>query len=212
MINSPAPTALINVGGTGFYGFATSSDLVAEVQTWVDDPSVNHGWVLRGDEFGNDSAKRFNSRQHPDAARRPLLTVFFDPPSCPSSLAATEAVRVGTPANASAFLPGQTSGPLLGATWDPRIDHASFAPDAVLDVAFVSSLAINLPLGAAGTLLCDPSGALLFEASAPGANFAVPIPDDCGLHGASLCVQGASVTAGGGLALANALDLVLGSF
>ena len=38
----------------------------------------------------------------------------------------SETIRAGAPANPSALLPGQSNGPVLGMSWDPRIDHTSF--------------------------------------------------------------------------------------
>ncbi|MEM7306944.1 MAG: hypothetical protein AAF682_09750 [Planctomycetota bacterium] len=126
------------------------------------------------------------------------------------SLQATETVRVGVPANPSALLPGLTSGPVTGSTWDPRVDHAAFLPGAVLDVLGASGASTNLPLPPLGTLLCQ-IGTLVFTAS-PGVPFAVPIPDSCALVGLSLCTQAASVDAAGTIALTNALDITVGTF
>ncbi|MEM7307605.1 MAG: hypothetical protein AAF682_13085 [Planctomycetota bacterium] len=128
---------------------------------------------------------------------------------CPPA-AAGESVRLGAPANPPALLPGATSGPVLGATWDPAVDHASFATDAVLDVLVVGAGAVNVP-SAIGTILCDPAGPLLSFTSTPGAPFAVPVPAVCSFAGQALCSQGAAVNAAGAIALTNALDLTLGT-
>jgi hypothetical protein len=55
----------------------SGSGMVADVQSWLDDPAGNFGWFLIGDEGVEGSALRFNSRTHPDAATRPLLTVTY---------------------------------------------------------------------------------------------------------------------------------------
>ncbi len=71
------------VGGTDFYTW-TSAALIADVQAWVADPSVNHGWILIGAESGPQTAKRFDSRQNGFAEQRPTLTVTFTAPVfCP---------------------------------------------------------------------------------------------------------------------------------
>lgn len=127
-------------------------------------------------------------------------------------VAGTEIARLGSPPNPAVLLPGVTSGPVVGATWDPIIDHAAFAPGAILDVLAVSLVspgAVNIPTPA-GTLLCDISVEPLLFTTAPGTPFTVPIPDDCDLVGVPLCTQGVSVDAGG-LALTNALDIAVGS-
>ena len=143
----------------------------------------------------------------------------FSPNSCCATVevcaaapaAAVETVRLGTPPNPAAFLPGATSGPVLGAVWDPSIDHSSFLPGAVLDAVAVSSGSLNVATPA-GTLLCSVVPSPVLVTTVPGTPFAIPVPADCSLVGASLCSQGGSVAADGTVALANALDLILGTF
>ena len=132
---------------------------------------------------------------------------FTLPPFALSS----EVVRLGTPANPAALLPGQTSGPVLGATWDPRVDHTAFAPGASLDVLVIDARGpINVPTRA-GTLLCRIPGARQIFAVASGNSFQVAIPNDCSLIGRRACAQAAAVGGAGGVELTNALDLVVGS-
>lgn len=61
------------------YNWSTAG-MVLDVQGWLDQPSTNFGWILRGNEASSGSAKRFDSRQSPTTANRPLLRVFYDPP------------------------------------------------------------------------------------------------------------------------------------
>ena len=60
-------------------GFYTWSDaqLAADVQDWLDTPAANFGWLLQGKEGENLTAKRFDAREHPEAARRPALIVEY---------------------------------------------------------------------------------------------------------------------------------------
>jgi hypothetical protein len=51
------------------------------VQSWVDNPATNFGWVLRGDETSSGSAKRFDSRQNSVPSFRPSLSITFTLPS-----------------------------------------------------------------------------------------------------------------------------------
>lgn len=125
-------------------------------------------------------------------------------------VASGEVVRLGTPANDNAFVPGVTSGPVIGQTWDPVIDHTTFLPNATLDLAILGATTANVPVGAAGTLLCGLSGAVLLQSS-PGQPFAVPLPNHPFFVGVGLCVQGASVSPTTGLRFANALDITIGS-
>ncbi|MEM7309848.1 MAG: hypothetical protein AAF682_24440 [Planctomycetota bacterium] len=128
-----------------------------------------------------------------------------------SPLPASQTVRLGVPPNPLAFLPDPAGGPLVGGTWAPFLDHTTFQPGAALDFVGVSAAAVNVP-GALGTLLCDPGAFGVVLTSAPGTAFAVPVPDDCGVYGATLCAQGGSVDGGGTFALANALDVTVGTY
>jgi len=67
------------VGGNGSYGF-TSAQLVADVQYLAWHPEAAFGWLIQGDENGTGSAKRFASREHPDPALRPRLTLTWTNP------------------------------------------------------------------------------------------------------------------------------------
>ncbi|MCA1778137.1 MAG: hypothetical protein LC637_01780, partial [Xanthomonadaceae bacterium] len=47
----PAPSATVAINGaTGSFRFDSGTDLVADVQEWVNQPSSNFGWVIVGDE------------------------------------------------------------------------------------------------------------------------------------------------------------------
>ena len=124
---------------------------------------------------------------------------------------AVETIRLGSPPNQSAFLPGLSSGPVVGATWDPWVDHAAFAPTAVLDLVGVAAQPANVPLPGLGTLLLDVSGPLPLFAVPSGSSFAIPIPLKCSLVGAQLTAQAASLDGLGGAALTNALDITIGA-
>lgn len=73
-------SAATDVGGDGQYAW-TSGTMAADVQGWLDAPSTNHGWILVGVESTNRTAKRFNSRENPDTATRPQLSIDFTPPA-----------------------------------------------------------------------------------------------------------------------------------
>ena len=71
------PSASREVGGPGSYTW-TTPDLAADVQRWLDHPSSNFGWIVRGVEKSNQSAKRFDSRENGEESNRPVLDVHFD--------------------------------------------------------------------------------------------------------------------------------------
>ncbi len=54
-----------------------SAQMVADVQSWLDTPATNFGWIVIGEEPTEKSAKRFDSRENANAANRPSLRVFY---------------------------------------------------------------------------------------------------------------------------------------
>ncbi len=73
------PSATISVDDVGYYVWSSPA-LVSDVQSWVSDSSSNHGWIVIGDETTTPTAKRFDSKDHPTASVRPVLTIEFTPP------------------------------------------------------------------------------------------------------------------------------------
>ena len=75
-----AASAGASVSGNGAYTWSTIG-MVADVQSWVNAPAGNFGWLVRGDESQEMTAKRFDSRENGQANRRPMLRVTFTPPA-----------------------------------------------------------------------------------------------------------------------------------
>ncbi len=67
------------VTGTGAYIWSSTTQLVADVQGWVNNPAANFGWLVQGNETTLQSVKRFDSREA-GASNRPQLTVVYTPP------------------------------------------------------------------------------------------------------------------------------------
>ncbi|MFQ5675237.1 MAG: DNRLRE domain-containing protein [bacterium] len=74
-------SATQNVGLIGSYTWGSTAQMVADVQTWLDNPSENFGWILIGNETVPVTVKRFASKDNPDEAAQPLLTVTFTGPT-----------------------------------------------------------------------------------------------------------------------------------
>jgi hypothetical protein len=73
-------SASIPVLGNGVYTWGSTPEMIADVQAWLDDPSSNFGWLVKGDEVGSTAtAKRFVSRDTSVVGERPTLTVVFTP-------------------------------------------------------------------------------------------------------------------------------------
>lgn len=81
---SSTVSASRSVGGQGYYTWASTAQLVADVQGWLNNPSTNFGWMVQGNETVLQASKRFDSREA-GAATRPQLTVVYTRPN-PSDL------------------------------------------------------------------------------------------------------------------------------
>ena len=57
----------------------SDTGLIADVQTWIDSPDQNFGWILIGDESSEGTTLRFHSRNTALSALRPTLRVTFTP-------------------------------------------------------------------------------------------------------------------------------------
>ena len=86
------------VGST--YTFASQSGMVADVQSWLNTPASNFGWLLKSasETAGTITARGFFSSEAFSASQRPTLTVDFTPVPEPGtfSLLAVASVAVFT--------------------------------------------------------------------------------------------------------------------
>ena len=83
--HAATPSASSTVtGAAGFFTW-TSPALAADVQQWLELPSTNAGWMLRGDEISPQTAKRFDSADSATPDWRPRLTLTYDLIPEPSS-------------------------------------------------------------------------------------------------------------------------------
>ena len=48
--------------------------MIADVQSWLDNPATNFGWLVLGDESASATAKRFDTRE---SASPPVLTIEY---------------------------------------------------------------------------------------------------------------------------------------
>jgi hypothetical protein len=70
---SPTVSASQSVAGVGQYTWS-STQMIADVQSWLDNPGSNFGWLVLGDESGGATAKRFDTRE---SASPPVLTIQY---------------------------------------------------------------------------------------------------------------------------------------
>lgn len=73
---SATVSASQSVGPVGHYMW-NSAQMVADVQSWLDNPASNFGWLVLGDETAIATAKRFDTRE---SASPPVLTIEFTSP------------------------------------------------------------------------------------------------------------------------------------
>ena len=65
-----------SVGLAGQYTWS-SAPMVADVQSWLDNPASNFGWLVLGDESAAATAKRFDTRE---SASPPVLSIQYTAP------------------------------------------------------------------------------------------------------------------------------------
>jgi glucose/arabinose dehydrogenase len=70
-------SASVNVSDLGPVDWTSTPALVADIQSWIDDPTSNHGWFIVGDELQPGSAVRLDTRENANPAVRPTLTVTY---------------------------------------------------------------------------------------------------------------------------------------
>lgn len=70
---SATVSASQSVDVTGQYTWS-STQMVADVQAWLDDPASNFGWLVLGNETAIATAKRFDTKE---SASPPMLTIEY---------------------------------------------------------------------------------------------------------------------------------------
>ncbi len=114
--------------------------------------------------------------------------------------------------NPAAMQTSQTTGPEIGKTWDPALDHSGgFAPTALVDFVAISGVQSDIPTPL-GSILCGLSPFLVVTSpvGSPKTVFALPIPPDDINVGLTLYVQGGSFTASG-IQFCDAIEITIGA-
>ncbi|MBC8011826.1 MAG: hypothetical protein H7067_17200 [Burkholderiales bacterium] len=89
---STASATAVFAGNFPEFNLFTGGTLAADVQGWLAAPGENHGWFLRGDEVGTQTAYRFDSSESATVAFRPTLTIQYTPIPEPSAYAVAAGV------------------------------------------------------------------------------------------------------------------------
>ncbi len=74
----PAVHATATIAELGTFVWSSAA-LAADVQGWLDEPSTDSGWLLRGDESTPSTARRIDSREASDPATWPTLVLQYQP-------------------------------------------------------------------------------------------------------------------------------------
>lgn len=70
-----------------FYTWPSTPEMVADVQSWLDAPGSNYGWLLHGNEDSIFTARKFASRENVSVLLRPELAIEYSMPGdCPEDL------------------------------------------------------------------------------------------------------------------------------
>jgi hypothetical protein len=74
---SATVSASQSIGDIGEYIWS-SAQMVADVQSWLDNPASNFGWLVLGDESAIPTSKRFDTRE---STSPPVLTIQYTEPA-----------------------------------------------------------------------------------------------------------------------------------
>ena len=85
LATTESATALFGGAGTSVT-FASTRQLVADVQGWIDASATNQGWAVSGDELTVGSATQFASRESSNAALQPRLEISYTLPAIASDI------------------------------------------------------------------------------------------------------------------------------
>lgn len=96
----PSGATSIGVAVGTAYTFSSQAGLVADVQNWLNNPGLNHGWILRAADELALTAREFASRET-IPAQRPVLTVSYSPVPEPGTFGLLGAAAIASLARRS---------------------------------------------------------------------------------------------------------------
>ena len=155
-------SATVTIGDVGSYTWASTPQMVEDVQSWLDDPASNFGWLLKASDEGPTlSAKRFDSRENPAPASRPRLSIDFSPPLAGTSFRRGDAnidgaVDVSDVVFTLLALAGNPGSLPCGDAADSNDDAAVDISDAVATLMDLFS-GVPIPDPGAGSCSVDPT-------------------------------------------------------
>lgn len=199
------PSFLLATPQTGTASTRGNVTMIADVQGWLDQPTTNHGWLLKTDETLGIS-RRLDSRESANTTSRPRLIVTYLLPmqsttwgtGCTVSTSPFALAVQGMPMTASTLTLTLSNGPAgRAAGW-------FFALDLVPNgIPLLPGCSLYLPLG--GNVV---TGAVTTLSAAGSASTALPLP--AAAAGVFLSVQCAALdTTPESFTLSNAIALLV---
>jgi len=95
-------SAVRSVGNVGFYTFGSTSGMVADVQSWLNNPAQNFGWIIIGNELTIQTTKRFATRESTGQTGgvlwKPALVVDYTPLAISGGCCQGSTCTIQTPA------------------------------------------------------------------------------------------------------------------
>jgi spore coat protein A len=130
-----------SVGAIGDYTWS-SAQMVTDVQSWLDNPATNFGWLVLGDESTSVTAKRFDTRE---SVSPPVLTIQYTastPTPTPTTSPTATPTPTPTPPTTPTPTPTATSTPTITPTPTPFSHPLLFPP-----VATQANMSIGIDQG-----------------------------------------------------------------
>lgn len=202
---SPTASASLGVAGSGFYMWGSTTQMVADVQSWLDQPATNFGWLVLGREDASRTAKRFDTRENATAANRPQLMIEYCTPATWTNYGSGLPGTLGVPALTA------NGNPILCQTTTVAVGNSLGAPTPAVMFAGYATASISSEWG--GTLLVQPLVVAPFALPAGGFDLTFPAPCDDSFCGVHIYLQALETDPGAinGVSFTAGIDLKLGN-
>ena len=200
-----APSFTLVTPTFGLGTSAPSSAMLADVQSWLDNPTQNFGWCLKTAEAGSRATRRLDSREN-SLGTAPVLRVTYLMPGQGT------AVGTGCLVNGQPFTLGLVGAP-VGGTTIQLVQSQGPANQLAANLMALTFDPVGAPLLPQCSLLLPLGGVIatlnLFPLSATGTgSTSVPLP--VGFPGLMLTSQTAALDPGpNGFVLSNAVVMLL---
>ena len=178
------PSATTSVGGEdgeGLYSW-TSQAMARDVQSWLDEPGGNFGWLLKGVE-SDRSARRFDSKENSTPSNRPVLQLEYTTPE-PSLIqfgaASYEVSEGGGSATLTVTRGGSSSGEVsvdyaaAGGTAFPDKDYEAVSGKLTFADGDTGDKTVTVPIVDDGFF--EPPETVLLALSSPSTGAKLGIP------------------------------------